>query len=56
MVRSEKNVLLIPSKLFCNTISHFREIRKIRIKQHPRCTIKLRHYMDLSVDEGLAGT
>jgi hypothetical protein len=56
MVRSEQNVLFIPSKVFCNTISHFRQIRKIRVKQYPRCAIKLRHYTDLSVDEEVAGT
>ena len=50
MVRSEQNVLFIPSKVFCNTSNHFREIRKIRVKQYPRCAIKPRHCVDLSVN------
>jgi len=56
MVRSDQNVLFIPSKVFFNTISRFREIRKIRVKQYPKCAIKLHYYMDLSIDEVLAGT
>ena len=42
-MRSEQNILFVPSIVFCNTISHFREILKICVEQYPRCAIKLRH-------------